>query len=249
VLITHPHVDVALTDGTHLRLTGPELEHLGALRAALARHSETGDPAELERGFEAARALVEALPGSDPGVRPDLDGLRRFADALPELGELLTAAADASSAAVAAAGAHLWDALDLRSPVPTWTSIEHEAARTVFACACGPAPPQRPQWLPASLRRIYAGRLAELLCLELSDREAVWLRALGDRYGSLRHRCAPRTMFRSRGLSDLLRDDPDCRAAVRARLERWVASGADLSRLAGELEAAVVHARTPARMA
>jgi hypothetical protein len=249
VLITDPHLDVALTDGTHLLLTGPELGQLQALRAALARHAETGDPAELERGFAAAGALIGAMPGAEPGARPDLEALRRLADGLPEFAELLCTAADASSAAVAAAGARLWAALDLRSPAPAWTDSEHQAARTVFACACGPGARQGADWLPASLRRISAGRIAELLCRELSAHEAVWLRALGDRYGSLRHRCAPRTMFRSRGLAELLRDDPDCLAAVRARIERWVTAGADLPTLAGELEAAVVHARTPARLA
>jgi hypothetical protein len=249
VLITDPHVDVALTDGTHLRLTGPDLARLAALRSALARHAETGDASELQRGFDAARALIAAMPGSRAGEPPDLDGLRRLADRLPEFAELLCTAADASSAAVAAAGARLWSALDLRSPAPAWTAAEHQAARTVFACACGPAERRGSEWLPASLRRISAARIAEQLCGELSAREAVWLRALGDRYGSLRHRCAPRTMFRSRGLADLMRDDPDCMAAVRARVERWVAAGADLPALAGELEAAVVHARTPARLA
>jgi hypothetical protein len=249
VLITDSHPDVALIGGTHLRLTGPELAQLDALRAALARHGETGDPLELERGFDAARALIAAMPGTEPGARPDLDSLRRLSEGLPEFAELLCTAADASAAAVAAAGTRLWSALDLQSPTPEWTLAEHRAARTVFACACGPAARKGAEWLPASLRRISASRIADLLCRELSTREAVWLRALGDGYGSLRHRCAPRTMFRSRGLSELLHDDPDCMAAVRARLERWVAAGADLPALAGELEAAVVHARTPARLA
>jgi hypothetical protein len=249
VLITDPHQDVAFTDGTCLRFTGPELAHLASLRAALERHAETGDPSELEHGFDAARAMIAAMPGSRPGVCPDLDDLRRLANGLPDFAELLCTAADACSAAVAAAGARLWWALELRSPPPAWTAAEHHAACTVFACACGPGDRRGSDWLPASLRRISAARIAELLCLELSAREAVWLRALGDRYGSLRHRCAPRTMLRSRGLADLLRDDPDCMAAVRARVERWVAAGADLPALAGELEAAVVHARTPARLA
>ena len=249
VPIIESHVDVAVTDDPRLRLRATELVRLYALRAALARHAETGDAAHLGAGFAAARDLVAALAGPGPSGQPDLEGLRRLADALPEFGELLTVAADASAHAVAEAGERMWAALGLRSPAPAWTAAEHAAARTVYACACGPGATHGPEWLPASLRRISASRLAARLCEELCDREAVWLHALGDDYGSLRHRCAPRTPLRSRGLADLLRGDPECRAAVTRRLERWVSAGADLQTLAAELEAAVVHARTPSRMA
>ncbi|HEY6526570.1 MAG TPA: hypothetical protein VIY10_22480, partial [Solirubrobacteraceae bacterium] len=71
----------------------------------------------------------------------------------------------------------------------------------------------------------------------------------GDRYESVRHRCARRTTWRSLGLSDLLRGDELSRTAVTRRLERWMADGGLLPTLAGELEAAIVHARTPARFA
>ncbi|HZE03895.1 MAG TPA: hypothetical protein VE127_01655, partial [Solirubrobacteraceae bacterium] len=65
----------------------------------------------------------------------------------------------------------------------------------------------------------------------------------------VRHRCARRTAWRSLGLSELLRDDEVARSAVTRRLERWVADGGLVATLPAELEAAIVHARTPARFA
>jgi hypothetical protein len=79
VLITESHADVVLTDDTTLRLSGPELARVYALRAALARHAETGDPADLGVGFAVARELIAALPGTGPSGQPDLEGLRRLA--------------------------------------------------------------------------------------------------------------------------------------------------------------------------
>jgi hypothetical protein len=125
----------------------------------------------------------------------------------------------------------------------------------VFACACDPAASTGPaatpgaQWLQASLRRIAASRLAGLIADDLCRSEAVWLTALGERYGSLRHRCAPRTSRRSRGLAEMLAADPETRRAVTRRLEGWVAAGGHPHELPAELEAAVVHARTPSRLA
>ena len=246
--------DLVLADGTVLRLEGRPLLHLEELRGALSAYEQTADPAAIERGLAAARALVGELPTLDaelPG-RPHLDELRRLADSLPEFGELLTVAADQAGLAVAAGCERMWMTIGLRGPAPRWTAAEHETARMVFACACGPAPGPAgagPEWLQASLRRIAATRLAELIGADLARSEAIWLLVLGDRYGSLRHRCAPRTTLRSRGLAELLADDADCRRAVITRLERWVAAGGHPDELAAEIEAAVVHARTPSRLA
>jgi hypothetical protein len=247
------HDDMVLSDGTVLRLGGAELAALRELRAALAIHRETAEPFAIERGLVAARLLLAGLPTPEGvvGRRPHLDELRRLADSLPEFGALLTAAADAAGRAVAAGYGRLWAAIGLRGPVPCWDGAEHEAARMVFACACGSAPEQTAggEWLQAGLRRIAATRLAELICGELADHEAVWQVALGDRYDSLRHRCAPRTARRSRGLAEMLAGDPECCRAVARRLERWVSAGGHPHELGAELEAAVVHARTPSRLA
>ena len=234
--------------GEPLPLQEPALHALSAIRAALAGHALCGDPAELEPGLVAARELIATLPGT---AGPHLSELRRLGVALPEFGDLLDAAAWAAGDAVTRACASLWQTLGLHSPPPRWTSTEHDAARMVFACACA-APAnaeQSPEWLSASLRRLSAARIAGELCAELAHSEAVWLRALGGRYGSLRHRCAPRTALRSRGLSDLLRSDEVCRAGVLRRVERWAATGLGVDELSAELEAAVVHARTPSRLA
>jgi len=143
----------------------------------------------------------------------------------------------------------MFTSLDVTARAPRWSAAERDTARMVFAYACGPVTAKSPEWLARSLRRISAPRIAAQLCAELARRESVWTAALGDGYASLRHRCAPRTRIRSRGLADLLRADADCRAAVTARLERWVISGGALQELPRELEAAVVHVRTPARLA
>jgi hypothetical protein len=238
--------DLALGAVAPLRLSAAELARLGELRAALTAFRETREPAALERGLVAVRELLSTLARSD---RPHLEELRRLAGVLPEFGELLSLAAAEAGRAVAPGYDRLWLALGLQGPVPRWNDVEHEAARMVFACACGPGAMPHPESLRASLRRIASSRLARLICADLCHSEQVWQTALGDRYGSLRHRCAPRTLMRSRGLAELLAGDGECREAVTHRLERWVAAGGHPHELAGELEAAVVHARTPARLA
>jgi len=222
---------------------------LHRLRDALARYRARSAPAELEGGFAAATAIVSALNGPRGSARADLEEMRALARALPEFGELLSSAAGEAQRLVFAGTAELWGALGLRSATPAWTSAEWETARMVFACACTPAAQTNPARLQAGLRSLAAARFAELLGQELADSEEAWTRALADRYESVRHRCAPRTARRSRGLSELLRSDERARQAVVARLERWLTAGARLGALADELEAAVVHARTPARLA
>ena len=224
------------------------LPHLQQLRAALARYRTTASPADLSGAFPAAGVVIGTMVTSVDG-RPELEQLRRLADTLPEFGELLSAAAGEAERVVCAGTTGVWGALGLRSTAPSWTPAERDAARMVFACACAPAMRMDPVRFQAGLRAVAAPRFAELLSRELAESEEAWTRALGDRYESVRHRCARRTTWRSLGLSDLLRGDELSRKAVTRRLERWMADGGLLPTLAGELEAAIVHARTPARFA
>jgi hypothetical protein len=223
--------------------------HLLALRAALARYRTTAAPAELSGAFPAAGAVIGAMVMSSVDGRPELEQLRRLADTLPEFGELLSAAAGEAERVVCSGTVGVWQALGLRSTAPSWSPTERDAARMVFACACAPALRMDPVRFQAGLRAVAAPRFAELLCRELAESEEAWTRALGERYESVRHRCARRTTWRSLGLSDLLRGDERSRQAVTRRLERWMGDGGLLPTLAGELEAAIVHARTPARFA
>ena len=224
------------------------IPHLQQLRAALGRYHATAAPAELSNAFPYAAALVGTLVPAVDG-RPELEELRRLATTLPEFGALLFAAATEAERVVCAGTVGVWRSLGLRSTAPSWTSAEHDAAQMVFACACAPAMRMDPVRFQTGLRSVAAPRFAELLCRELSESEEAWTRALGARYESVRHRCARRTTWRSLGLSDLLRGDEISRKAVTTRLARWMAGGGPLPALAGELEAAIVHARTPARFA
>ena len=219
------------------------------LREALACYRVYRDPADLQAGFNAAAAVIATVVEPAVGGRADLEEMRRLARTLPEFGDLLSCAAAEAERAVCAGATGVWSALRLRSPAPTWSAAERNAARMVFACACAPAARADTARMLDSLRAVAAGRFAELLCGELTSGEAPWTRALAGRYESVRHRCAPRTTWRSLGLADLLRTDDVTRHAVLARLERWLAGGGALVALADELEAALVHARTPARFA
>jgi hypothetical protein len=224
------------------------IPHLQQLRAALGRYRTSAAPAELSGAFPAASAMVGTMVRSVDG-RPELEQLRHLADTLPEFGQLLTAATAEAERVICAGTALVWGALGLRFTAPSWSPAERDTARMVFACACAPALRMDPVRFQAGLRAVAAPRFAELLCRELAESEEAWTRALGDRYESVRHRCARRTTWRSLGLSDLLRGDERSRKAVTRRLERWMADGGLLPTLAGELEAAIVHARTPARFA
>jgi hypothetical protein len=224
------------------------LPHLLALRASLTRYRTSAAPTELSGAFPAAGAMIATMVTSVDG-RPELEQLRRLADTLPEFSELLSAAAGEAERVICSGTINVWGALGLRSAAPSWTATERDTARMVFACACAPAMRMDPVRFQTGLRAVAAPRFAGLLCRELAESEEAWTRALGDRYDSVRHRCARRTTWRSLGLADLLRGDQTSRRAVTARLERWMADGGLLGTLAGELEAAIVHARTPARFA
>lgn len=229
---------------------GPEaIPYLQSLRVALSLYRAHGQPQQLEGAFGAAITLISIAIVPRDAERPDLEQMRSLAAAIPEFGELVSAAAGEAERAVSAGTAALWRALGLRSTSPRWTPAEREAARMVFACACAPVHPTRPTRLQDGLRGLAAARFADLLSSELAESEEAWTRALGDRYESVRHRCARRTTWRSLGLSELVRTDDVTRRAVSARLERWMGAGGLLSALGAELEAALVHARTPARFA
>jgi hypothetical protein len=238
----HPHSPLPAV------LPPEAIPHLQQLRAALGRYRSTSAPAELASAFPAAAVMVATMVRSADG-RPELEQLRHLADTLPEFGEFLTAAAGEAERVIRVGTTGVWRALGLRSTPPSWTPAERDTARMVFACACAPAMRMDPVRFQAGLRALGAPRFAELLCREMAESEEAWTRALGDRYESVRHRCARRTTWRSLGLSELLRGDEISRTAVTRRLERWMADGGLLPTLASELEAAIVHARTPARFA
>jgi hypothetical protein len=230
-------------------LPAEALPIVAALRSSLDRHRRTRRGEDLERAFAAASALVETLKAPGAGARPDLVEVRRLAAAVPEFGRFLSAAAGEADEAMREGAAKLWRVLGLSSAVPRWNEADVETARMLFAVACAQPAQTRGERLRAGLRQLGAARFAMLLCAELAGNEDAWRKALAGRYGNVRHRCARRTPWGNRGLAELIRADEIVRSALIARLERWMSDGAQLEKLPGELEAAVVHARTPARLA
>jgi hypothetical protein len=239
----------AADHGQPWAVTEAALAELGPLRVALGAYERSGDTVYLDAAFAAARALLDALPWFGRHPRPDLGELRWVAQTVPEFAQLLSIAAGEAERAIAASLMAPWQALGLRSPPPGWIASELESAEMLFACTCAATDPTPAERVPAGLRRLAAGRLALQLTGELGRDEQLWQRALGRRYDSVRHRYARRTTWRSRGLAELVRDDESTRRAVSARLGRWLADGGRLAALAGELEAALVHERTPSRFA
>jgi len=239
------------------RLPASAAPQLARLRGALRRYRDHRVPGALEAAFAAAATIVAAadmgpdgsVPSPGPGARADIERLRSLALAIPDLGELLSCAADEAERAVEGGIALLWSTIGLRGTAPSWTSQEWQAARMVFACACAPAPAPSPARLRESLRTLAAARFASAMCDAFAIDEAPWRRALGDRYDSVRHRCAHRTTWRSRGLAERLRTDDAARTALTARLERWICAGGEAPLLPSELEAALVHASARPRFA
>ena len=117
-----------------------------------------------------------------------------------------------------------------------------------FVCALA-SPAAGIARLRAGLTRLASKRWAALLVQELGTGEGVWIRALGERYPSVRHRYAPRTRRSDRGLAPLARDDEGSGQALSVALTGWLSDGADFRLLPATLEAALVHSRTPARLA
>ncbi len=239
----------APADAAPMELPPPALACVAHLRRSLTRYRSSGDHRDLEPALAAAAALLATLDDPADRRRPEVTHLRRLAQAIPEFGELLSVATAEAERAVGAGAARLWTGLGLRSASPVWTPEEREAARMVFAFACAARPVIGRDRIEAGLRPIGARRLAGLLCSELAADERVWIKALGDRYDSVRHRYAPRNAWRSLRLADLLSSDQGAQEAVTARLQAWIVAGGHPGHLASELEAALVHCRTPDKYA
>ena len=174
---------------------------------------------------------------------------RLFAE-IPEYEELVELAVSQTERSVESAGARLWNWFDLETTSPTWNDGERSRARLLVACACAPLDEQVVGWLGPRLLRLSADRWAALLTADLRRAdEDLWRRVLGERYDSVWRRCAPRGRWRTRELSHLLANDEATAEAMRRRLSRWLAAGADVKRLPSELEAAFVETRTPDRLA
>ena len=223
--------------------------HVAALHAAVERYEHEQSPGTLDEAFAAAAIAVAALRGGRAGVPPDVEEVRRLFERLPDFELLVSIAAGEAERAAAAGGARVWQWLGFPGSSPIWEEAELARARLLVACACAPLDGRGAQWLGPRLRRLAAARWAELIVDALGAADEHWWQgALGERYESVRQRCAPRTTWRVRGLA-VLSTDERTREMLRARLERWLAAGAELERLPDELEASLVQSRTPPRVA
>ncbi len=221
-----------------------------ALRAALDGYELAGSPAALDRALAAAARAVAELRGDRAAEPPLVSELEWLYDELPEFERLVNAAVGETERSVQAAGRRLWEWFGLSSPPPRWDEGERSRARLLVACACAPLDEHVIGWLGPRLMKLAAARWASLLTAELrAADEELWRRALAERYESVWRRCAPRGRWRTRELADLLAKDDETAASLQGRLARWLADGADIERLASELEAGFVQARTPDRLA
>jgi hypothetical protein len=221
-----------------------------ALHAAVLRYRSEGSPDRLNEAFAAAATAVAGFRGDRAGVPPEVEEVRRLFDQLPDFELLVSIAVDHAARSAAAAAARVWGWSGFADPAPAWDTAELERARLLVACACAPFDGRGVQWLGPRLQRLAAARWAALIVEQLRAVDEEWWReALGDRYESVRRRCAPRTTWRTRGLAVLVGSDERTRTALTARLERWLEAGGDPERLPAELEASLVQARTPDRLA
>jgi hypothetical protein len=227
-----------------------EIEPVPALRAALDRYQASGSPATLDVAFGAAARAVAERRGERAGEPPNVTELELLFEEIPEYEELVEVAVSQTERSVESAGARLWAWFALETTPPTWNDGERSLARLLVACACAPLDEQVVGWLGPRLLKLSADRWAALLTADLRRAgEDLWRRVLGERYESVWRRCAPRGRFRTRELSHLLSNDEATAEAMRRRLSRWLAAGADVERLPSELEAAFVETRTPDRLA
>jgi hypothetical protein len=221
-----------------------------ALQTALDRYERAGSPAALDVAFAAAARAVAERRGERANEPPEVTELERLFDEVPDYERLVNIAVGETERSVEAAGARLWEWFGLESTAPTWNEGERSRARLLVACACAPLDEQVVKWLGPRLLRLSADRWAALLTADLRRAdEDLWRRVLGEQYESVWRRCAPRGRWRTRELADLLARDDATAAAMRRRLSRWLADGADVRRLPSELEAAFVETRTPDRLA
>jgi hypothetical protein len=227
-----------------------EIQPVLALRTALDRYLEAGSPAALDAAFAAAARAVAERRGERANQPPDVTELERLFEEVPEYEELVDIAVDQTEGSVGAAGVRLWRWFGLETTPPTWNEGERSRARLLVACACAPLDEQVVGWLGPRLLKLSADRWAALLMADLRRAEEdLWRRVLAERYESVWRRCAPRGRWRTRELADLLSGDDATAAAMQRRLARWLASGAAVERLPGEVEAAFVETRTPDRLA
>ena len=227
-----------------------EIQPVLALRTALDRYLEAGSPAALDAAFAAAARAVAERRGERANQPPDVTELERLFEEVPEYEELVDIAVDQTEGSVGAAGVRLWRWFGLETTPPTWNEGERSRARLLVACACAPLDEQVVGWLGPRLLKLSADRWAALLMADLRRAdEDLWRRVLAERYESVWRRCAPRGRWRTRELADLLANDDATAAAMQRRLARWLANGAAVERLPGEVEAAFVETRTPDRLA
>lgn len=231
--------------------TGSELiRQVATLRTAVAAYQNGGSVAELDHAFAAAAGAVAVLRGERAGQPPSVEEVSQLFARLPEFERLVAIAVGEADRSARDAGARLWRSFGLRSEPPRWSDEERWRAALLVACACAPLSGHGRGWLRDRLLSLAAGRWAALLVRELQAAdEALWRLALGSRYQSVHQRCAPRNSRRTLGLADLVRSDPRAAEALQQRLARWLAAGGAYEQLPAELEAAFVHARTPARLA
>jgi hypothetical protein len=232
-------------------LVEPQLaRYVALLREAVVRYEQSGALPALDDAFSVAAAAVAMLRGPRAQQPPEVDEVRWLFAQLPDFEQLVSVAVHQADRSARDAGMRLWQAFGLRSQPPRWSEAERSRATLLVACACAPLAGHGLAWLRARLLRLASERWASLLAGELrSADEDLWRRALGERYASVHQRCAPRTTWRTRGLSTVLQSDPQMLEALRGRLERWLAAGGELERLPNELEAAFVLGRVPGRLA
>lgn len=220
------------------------------LRTALARYEGNGSSSALDQAFVAAGAMVASLRGDRAAEPADATEVRELMAELPEFERLVYRAAEEAERAAHAAATALWEWFGLRSAPPEWDDAERSGARVILACACAPLQQRGAEWLRPRLLRLAARRWARVLADELAaSDEAVWRRALGERYESVHRRYAPRSRWRTRDLSAVLASNPSTVDALHTRLARWLSESGNFEALPDELEAAFVQTRTPARLA
>jgi len=224
--------------------------HLVALRVALIRYQLNGSPAALDDAFAAAAAGSAVRRGRRHAEPVDADEARSLMAQMPEFEELVLAAVGAAERSAHAAACELWSWFGLSSAAPTWDPTERSGAQILVACACAPLDVRGAAWLRPRLLRLASRRWAAILMTELTaGNDGLWRRVLGERYESVHECCAPRSKWRTRELSELLISNERTAGALSDRLTRWLAQGGDFHTLPGELEAAFVLTRTPARIA
>jgi len=222
------------------------LASVSALGDALWHYWNTGEAWALDQAFAEARAVAGALRDECPAPAGDLDEPRWLVQMVPAVSEMAELSAREAERFAAANLAALWASLALSSAPPRWTEAERAAAHLAVLVAVTAPEEQSLARMRAALRRIAAGRVGRLLTEELGVAdEETWRLALGARYASIAHRCAPRTRFRVLGLRAVMAGDKRLGEALAERLAGWLRSGAPRDDLPAVIEAVLVNHRTP----